>query len=94
LLGTISSCSVKFFNFCYAVCDASSFFCHAAALGQGEADTAEGLRMATDAVKKELDGLLNAGRQACRSLQIVGSSSLSAIVLTKKLLLVPGLVAD
>jgi hypothetical protein len=50
--------------------------------------------MATDATKKELDGLLNAGRQACRSLQIVGSASLSAIGLTKKLLLVPGLLAD
>jgi hypothetical protein len=30
------------------------------------------LRMATDAAKKELDGLLNANRQACGSLQIVG----------------------
>jgi hypothetical protein len=50
--------------------------------------------MATDAAKKELDGLLNAGRQACRSLQIAGSSSLSAIGLTQKLLLMPGLVAD
>jgi hypothetical protein len=50
--------------------------------------------MATDAAKKELDGLLNAGRQACGSLQIVGSSGLTAIGLTKKLLLVPGLVAD
>jgi hypothetical protein len=50
--------------------------------------------MATDAAKKELDGLLNAGRQACRSLQIAGSSGLSAIGLSKKLLLVSGLVAD
>jgi hypothetical protein len=50
--------------------------------------------MATDAAKKELDGLLNAGRQACGSLQIAGSAGLSAIGLTKKLLLVPGLVAD
>jgi hypothetical protein len=50
--------------------------------------------MATDAAKKELDGLLNAGHQACGSLQIAGSASLSAIGLTKKLLLVPGLVAD
>jgi hypothetical protein len=50
--------------------------------------------MATDAAKKELDGLLNAGRQACGSLQIAGSASLSAIGLTKKLLLVPGLVVD
>jgi hypothetical protein len=50
--------------------------------------------MATDAAKKELDGLLNAGHQACRSLQIVGSASLSTIGLTKKLLLMPGLVVD
>jgi hypothetical protein len=50
--------------------------------------------MATDAAKKELDGLLNAGRQACGSLRIAGSAGLSAIGLTKKLLLVPGLVAD
>jgi hypothetical protein len=50
--------------------------------------------MATDAAKKELDGLLNAGRQACGSLQIAGSAGLSAIALTQKLLLVPGLVAD
>jgi hypothetical protein len=81
-------------NFCYVVCDASSFFCYAATLEQGEVDSAEGLRMATDAAKKELDGLLNAGRQACGSLQIAGSSSLSAIALTQKLLLVSGLVAD
>jgi hypothetical protein len=50
--------------------------------------------MAMDTVKKELDGLLNAGRQACGSLQIAGSSNLTAIGLTKKLMLVPGLVAD
>jgi hypothetical protein len=50
--------------------------------------------MATDAAKKELDGLLNASRQACGSLQIAGSPSLSAIGLTQKLLLVQGLVAD
>jgi hypothetical protein len=50
--------------------------------------------MATNAAKKELDGLLNAGRQACGSLQIAGSSSLSDNALTQKLLLVPGLVAD
>jgi hypothetical protein len=65
-----------------------------ATLEQGEVDSAIGLRLATDAAKKELDGLLNAGRQACGSLQIAGSSDLSAIGLTKKLLLVPGLVAD
>jgi hypothetical protein len=57
-------------------------------------DSAIGLRIATDAAKKELDGLLNAGRQACGSLQMAGSANLSAIGLTKKLLLVPGLVAD
>jgi hypothetical protein len=57
-------------------------------------DSATGLRLATDAVKTELDGLLNAGRQACSSLQIAGSSDLTAIGLTKKLLPVPGLVAD
>jgi hypothetical protein len=47
-----------------------------------------------DAAKKELDGVLNAGRQACGSLQIAGSSDLTAIGLTKKLLLAPGLVED
>jgi hypothetical protein len=57
-------------------------------------DSATGLRIATDAAKKELDGLLNDGCQACRSLQIACSASLSAIGLTKKLLLVPGLVVD
>jgi hypothetical protein len=57
-------------------------------------DSATGLRIATDTAKKELDGLLNAGRQACGSLQIAGSAGFSAIGLTKKLLLVPGLVAD
>jgi hypothetical protein len=50
--------------------------------------------MATDAAKKELDGLLNAGHQVCGSLQIAGSSGLSAIQLTEKLLLMPGLVAE
>jgi hypothetical protein len=50
--------------------------------------------MATDEAKKELDGLLNAGRQACGSLKIVGSSNLSAIALTQKLMLVPALMAD
>jgi hypothetical protein len=50
--------------------------------------------MATDAAKKELDGLLDAGRQACGSLQIAGSAGLSAIALSQKLQLVPGLVAD
>jgi hypothetical protein len=49
--------------------------------------------MATDAAK-ELDGLLNAGRQACGSLQIADSSGFFSIGLTKKLLLVPGMVAD
>jgi succinate dehydrogenase/fumarate reductase flavoprotein subunit len=55
-------------------------------LGQGEADTTEGLRVATNEAKKELDGLFNAGRQACGSLQIAGSSNLSAIALTQKLM--------
>jgi hypothetical protein len=55
---------------------------------------AMGLRIATDAAMKELEGLLNAGHQACSSLQIAGSSDLTTIGLTKKLLLVPGLVAD
>jgi hypothetical protein len=50
--------------------------------------------MTTDAAKKELDGLLNAGRQACGSLQIAGLASLSAIGLTKKLLVLPMLVVD
>jgi hypothetical protein len=50
--------------------------------------------VATDIAKKELDGLLNAGHQVCGNLQIVGSSNLSAIALTQKLLLVPGLMAD
>jgi hypothetical protein len=50
--------------------------------------------VATDEAKKELDGLPNAGRQACGSLQIAGSSNLSTIALTQKLLLVPGLMAD
>jgi hypothetical protein len=62
--------------------------------GAGEVDSATGLCLATDTTKKELDGLLNAGRQACGSLQIAGSSDLTIIGLTKKLLLMPGLVAD
>jgi hypothetical protein len=57
-------------------------------------DSATGLRIATNAAKKELDSILNAGRQTCGSLQIAGSAGLSAIGLTKKLLLMPGLVAD
>jgi hypothetical protein len=31
-------------------------------------DSAMGLRIAMDAAKKELDGLLNVGRQVCASL--------------------------
>jgi hypothetical protein len=50
--------------------------------------------MATDVAKKELDGLLNTGCQACGRLQIASSASLSAIGLTKKLLLVPRQVVD
>jgi hypothetical protein len=89
-----TSCNIVFFNFRYAIIDAFSFFRYTDALGQDGMETAEVLRAATDAAKKELDGLLNAGRQACRSLQIAGSSDLSAIVLTQKLLMVPGLVTD
>jgi hypothetical protein len=37
-------------------------------LEQEEVDSATGLRIATDTAKKELDGLLNAGHQACGSL--------------------------
>jgi hypothetical protein len=71
-----------------------SCFRYTVTLEQGEVDSTTGLRIATDAAKKELDGLLNTGRQACGSLQIAGSSDLTAIGLTKKLLLMPGLVAD
>jgi hypothetical protein len=70
------------------------FFRYAANLEQGEVDSATGLRMATNPAKKELDGLLNAGRQACGSLQIASSAGLSTIALTQKLLLMPGLVVD
>jgi hypothetical protein len=70
------------------------YFRYAATLEQEEVDSTTGLRIATDAAKKELDGLLNAGCGACGSLQIAGASTVSAIGLTKKLLLVPGLVAD
>jgi hypothetical protein len=70
------------------------YFRYAATLEQEEVDFATGLRITTDAAKKELDGLLNTGHGACGSLQIAGASTLSAIGLTKKLLLVPGLVAD
>jgi hypothetical protein len=70
------------------------YFRYAATLEQEEVDSATRLRISMDAAKKELDGLLNAGRGACGSLQIAGASTLSAIGLTKKLLLVPGLVAD
>jgi hypothetical protein len=45
-------------------------FCHAASLEQEEVDSASGLRIATDATKKELDSLLDTGRGACASLQI------------------------
>jgi hypothetical protein len=70
------------------------YFRYVATLKQEEVDSTTGLRITMDAAKKELDGLLNAGRGACGSLQIAGASTLSAIGLTKKLLLVPGLVAD
>jgi hypothetical protein len=57
-------------------------------------DSTTGLRIATDAAKKELDGLLDARRGACASLQITGASTLTATGLARKLQLVPGLVAD
>jgi hypothetical protein len=69
-------------------------FCYATSLEQEEVDSASGLLIATDATKKELDSLLDAGHRACASLQITGASHLSATGLTKKLQLVPGLVAD
>jgi hypothetical protein len=52
------------------------------------------LRTATDAARKELDSLFDAGRGACVSLQIVGSSNLFATGLSEKLKLLSGLVAD
>jgi hypothetical protein len=70
------------------------YFHYASTLEQEVVDSATGLRITTDAAKKELDGLLNPGRGACGSLQIAGASTLSAIRLTKKLLLVPRLVVD
>jgi hypothetical protein len=66
-------------------------FRHAASLGQEEVVTTSGLRIATDAVKKELDSLLDAGHGACASLQIARASNVSATGLTKKLELVSGL---
>jgi hypothetical protein len=48
------------------------YFHYVATLEQDEVDSATGLCIATDAAKKELDGLLNADRQVCRSLQIAG----------------------
>jgi hypothetical protein len=44
------------------------YFCYAAALEQEEVDSATGLRIATDAAKKELDSFLDAGCGACASL--------------------------
>jgi hypothetical protein len=52
------------------------------------------LHTATDTVKKELDVLFDMGRGACVSLQIAGSSELTATELAEKLKLVPGLVED
>jgi hypothetical protein len=67
-------------------------FCYAAQFGQEETLTASGLRIAIDAMKKELDGLFDTGRGTCANLQIARSSELTAIELTKKLKLVHGLV--
>jgi hypothetical protein len=69
-------------------------FRYAASLGQAEVDTASGLRTTTNAVKKELDNLLDAGRGACATLQIAEASNVSAIGFMKKLELLPGLVDD
>jgi hypothetical protein len=71
-----------------------TLFRYAAPLEQAEVDTASGLRSTTDVVRKELDSLLGMGRGACVSLQIAEASHLSATGLSKKLQLVPGLVAD
>jgi hypothetical protein len=70
------------------------YFRYAAALEQEEVDSTTGLCIATDATKKELDILLDAGCGECASLHIAGASHLSAIGLTKKLQLMLGLVAD
>jgi hypothetical protein len=70
------------------------FVRYAAPLDQEEVDTASGLRTTTDAARKELDSLLYIGCGACASLQIAGSSNLSATGLSGKLRLVPRLVAD
>jgi hypothetical protein len=67
---------------------------YAALLEQEEVDSASGVRITTDAAKKELDSLLDAGRGACASLHIAGASRLSATGLTKELQLVPGPVTD
>jgi hypothetical protein len=56
-----------------------TFFCYAALLDQEEVDTASGLCTATNTARKELDSLLDSGCGACASLQIAGSSTLSAI---------------
>jgi hypothetical protein len=71
-----------------------NFFRYAAPLEREEVDTASDLRTATDATRKELDSLLSAGHGACASLQIAGSYTLSAIGLSEKLKLVPGLAVD
>jgi hypothetical protein len=70
------------------------YFRYAVTLEQEEVDSSTGLRMTTDAAKEDLDGLLNTRRGACGSLQIAGASTFSATGLSKKLLLVPRLVAD
>jgi hypothetical protein len=69
-------------------------FRYAAPFGQEEVNTASGLRIATDAIKKELDSLFDAGCGTSTSLQIPGSATLSAIELTERLEMVPRLVAD
>jgi hypothetical protein len=68
-------------------------FHYAALFGQPEPDTGLELCTSTDVVKKELDVLFDAGHGACTSLQIAGSSKLTAMELAEKLKLVP-LVED
>jgi hypothetical protein len=69
-------------------------FHHAAQFGQKEPKTGSDLRIATDAVKKELYGLFDASRGACASLHIAKSSELTAMELAEKLKLVHSLVED
>jgi hypothetical protein len=94
LLGNSFSpyCALLFYNLFLEGC--FTFFRYAGPLEQAEVDTASGLRTATDAARKEMDSLLDAGNGVCASLQIAGASHLSATGLSEKLQLVPGLMAN